>query len=431
MNNDPRMLLIDMTSMYGPAATSMLKASYFSDWQPGRLLQLQSNGPTRLAVSANGRASRLVPIDADLVDTVLKTYLPEIIFYRPVSDHPELHARAMEIIQRSGAPLVLWLMDDWPARLETENPDLATKMDTDLRYLLKRSTLNYAISNGMAEAFGARYGTEFEVAHNGVRPEDWPPLVRKAGKDVVLRYAGSLAPDTTANAVYDTAKAVSALHCEGLPVRFEVHTQVTWLEDNEARFNALPGVTLSVANHTDRQYQNWLRGADILLLAYNFDAATRRYLQYSFANKTPELLASGAPVLVYGPDELETIRYLVQSDVAACITTKDQGALLAKVRSLVDDNALRDQLAKKARAYAFREMNIDTCRTAMRNKIRAIAVARSSGSSTVVTSDSVVLLIAPKLSIYRRMANAIAERAPLLFQLVRPMARGLKSLLRR
>lgn len=435
MNADPRMLLIDMTAMIGPAATSMLKASYFADWGKGQLLQLQGHGRTRLAASANGQRSQLIPEDGpdtpELADIVLTRFQPEIIFYRPVIDNWPLHDLAMEIINRSKAPLVLWLMDDWPARLEADNPEVAARMNADLRQLFERSSLNYAISDGMAEIFGQRYQTAFRVAHNGVRAEDWPPVEDNESETVVVRYAGSLAPDTNACAVFNVAQAVSSLHAEGLPIRFEGHTQASWLKDNDEKFNALPGVSLSVARQTDREYRDWLRHADLLLLAYNFDEATRRYLQYSFANKLPELLASGVAVLAHGPDYLETMKYLVQIDITAAVTTPGVAPVKESLRRLVENKALRQHLGRKSRDHAFEQMNIEVYRSVMRQRLRDLADAQPDAAGAPLSSDKIIPLISPTPSAYRRLANRIAQRAPFLFQLISPLIRNARKLLGR
>lgn len=433
MKTDPRMLLIDMTAMTGPAATSMLKASYFSDWEKGHLLQLQGHGRTRIAASANGQRSQLIPENGpdtpEIADIVLTRFKPEIILYRPVIDNWPLHDLAMEIVSRSETPLVLWLMDDWPARLEADNPEVAARMNADLRELFERSSLNYAISDGMAKIFGQRYQTNFRVAHNGVRAQDWPPVKDNGSETIVLRYAGSLAPDTNACAVFDVAQAVSALYAEGLPIRFEGQTPASWLKDNEEKFNALPGVSLSVARQTDREYRDWLRHADLLLLGYNFDEATRRYLQYSFANKLPELLASGVAVLAYGPEYLETMKYLVRADITAAVTTPGLAPVKEALRRLVEDEAMRKRLGKKSRNHALEQLNIDTYRNVMRQRLRSLADAQPDATEAPLSSKKIVSLISPKPSIYRLLSNCIAQHAPFVFQLIAPLIRSARKLL--
>ena len=384
-----------------------------------------------IAASANGQRSQLIPENGpdtpEFADIILTRFQPEIIFYRPVIDNWPLHDLAIEIINRSETPLVLWLMDDWPARLEADNPEVAARMDADLRKLFERSSLNYAISNGMAKIFGQRYQANFSVAHNGVRAEDWPPVEGNGKETVVLRYAGSLAPDTNSSAVFDVAQAVSALHEEGLPIRFEGHTQASWLKDNDEKFNALPGVRLSVARQTDREYRDWLRHADLLLLAYNFDEATRRYLQYSFANKLPELLASGVAVLAHGPEYLETMKYLVQADITVAVTTLGVVPVKEALRLLVEDKVLRKRLGKKSRNHALEQMNIDTYRNMMRQHLRDLADAQPVAIEAPLSSRKIISLISPAPSAYRRLANRVAQRAPFLFELISPLIRNAKE----
>src|SRR3546814_2418481 len=58
------------------------------------------------------------------------------------------------------------------------------------------------------------------------------------------------------------------------------------------------------------EYERTLAKSDALLIAYNFDPASTGYIGYSLANKMPECLASGAPLLAYGPRGVATIDYL-------------------------------------------------------------------------------------------------------------------------
>src|SRR3546814_18344607 len=59
-----------------------------------------------------------------------------------------------------------------------------------------------------------------------------------------------------------------------------------------------------------------LAKSDELLIAYNFDPASTGYIGYSLANKMPECLASGAPLLAYGPRGVAPIAYLEAAGIA-------------------------------------------------------------------------------------------------------------------
>ncbi|MCA8889764.1 MAG: hypothetical protein KDA46_13095, partial [Parvularculaceae bacterium] len=203
----PRLLLIDMTPMVGAAATSALKRAYFGDWPRNALMHLYcpEAGVNGLGL-ANGK-TWTTPSPGALED-IVRSFDPQVILYRPVAEQPQLHELAMGLAFSLRAPLALWLMDDWPARLETADPALFTRMDADLGRLFRRSSFNLAISEKMAAAFQRRYGVAFEVARGGVDVERWPIRKRRRDGGVHLRYAGSLAPDMTMSSVLDIAQSV-------------------------------------------------------------------------------------------------------------------------------------------------------------------------------------------------------------------------------
>lgn len=368
---DPRLLLIDMTPISGSAATSTLKRAFFGDWREDALLHVQGAGYGMIGLAAGASAPRPVPPDAGKTRALVEAFRPEVILYRPVADHPQLHRFAMDILNASPAPLVMWIMDDWPERLREQDPARFAAMDADLRTLFARSTFNFAISDGMANAFEERYGAKFDVAHNGVAPEDWPVRTRSAGGAVKVRYAGSLAPDTTKESVLAAARVIEQLAAEGRSIIFEGRTQQYWFEQFGQPFNELSSVSMRPATMTTDEYRQWLTEADIILIAYNFDEATRRYLRYSFANKTPEALAAGAAILAFGPSELETIAFLQSTQAAKAVTQNEPGALAASLRALADDPERRARMGAAGRALAFAKFNLDDLRGRMKRALCA------------------------------------------------------------
>ncbi len=371
----PRLLLLDLTKIGGSAATGQLKQAIFGGWPDGFLLHLHGGGLSNVelnggrALPANGKLSLEHP---RIVESCLD-FDPDVILYRPVADNPAFHKKAMEIIGSSAAPLALWLMDDWPERLRADNEKLYALFENDLEWLFACSSANFAISNGMAEAFGERYGVSFGVIHNGVNPSDWPDRVR--GRDhsiVTIRYSGSLAPDTTRHSVLEVARAVSALASKGVAVQFEAQTQQVWFDRYAALFHNLSGVSLRVAKLSPAAYRQWLCDADSVLVAYNFDAETKRYLRFSFGNKVPEALASGAAVLAYGPKELQTVEYLMQQNVAKVVTTPGRESLESAILELVNNRELRENLGKQGRKHAFEAFNLVCERKKMTESLKEI-----------------------------------------------------------
>ncbi len=375
----PKILLIDMTGMEGSPATSALKRAYFAHWPLSGLLHVRSGGHGRILMTAlDGNEIRL-PTGVQSAKRVIEVFKPEVILYRPVADHAILHQYAMDLVENSDVPLIIWMMDDWPARLEIDAPDKAAVMATDLGTLFSRSALNFAISEGMSSVFGDRYGVPFDVAHNGVNPTDWAahaPKATDACQRLTLRYAGSLAPDTTLDSVMTVARLVSQLAERGEKICFEGYTQAFWHRQFAEQFNALPHVSMSLSNLDEQAYRSWLTEADIVLLAYNFDEATRRYLQYSFANKMPELLASGAAVLAYGPTQLETLAYLERHKLGTFVGQPESAALELALNGLIADAELRKSLGAAGRAHAFDKFNLGQLTSRLHEKVRGLSTGQ-------------------------------------------------------
>lgn len=352
-----RIVVIDQTAPGGVTATGALKETYFGSIPAERLLMVHDTG----MLDRNTLRAGLEPgfwntrvyrgIDRSLA--LIRAFRPDILIYRPLPTAPLLHRLACTLAFEDGVPLLLWFMDDWPERLRATNPVEADTIEHDLRRLAEGAIGCFAISASMASAFRDRYGgPPYQIAHNGVRPEDWafPRPPRSTNQEILLRYSGSLAPDMSLHSVVSLARAVSDLVTRGRSVRLEIRTQKYWLHQYGQLFARLPGVSITSAGGSQAEYRRWIAGADIGVVAYNFDAETIRYTRYSFANKVPELMAAGSAVLAIGPIEIETVRYLQEHGVAAVADRPD--ALPSVLLDLLNDPARRHALAAAAQDHS-------------------------------------------------------------------------------
>jgi len=160
---------------------------------------------------------------------------------------------------------------------------------------------------------------------------------------------GALADDMTYASVCDVAHAVAGL-AEAHPVRLEIHTMHWCREKAERDLAGLRGVKIQ-GLVAEGEYERTLSEADALLIAYNFDPGSIAYIGYSLANKMPECLASGAPLLAYGPRGVATIDYLEAAGVAAVVTERGGSALVQAIERLVFDPGLGSSLAQSARRH--------------------------------------------------------------------------------
>lgn len=374
-----RLLVIDLSVIGDRSASGEMKAAVLANWPADRLLQLYDSGGGKLRlVGQDGRAS--AANDPDSLRAAIAAFEPDLILYRPVPRKPALHRFAMDLITRENVPLALWILDDWPSAYATEDPGPAAVLDADLRWLIDRADVRFSISPEMSAAFHERYGRPFVPIANGVDPADWPPARPRAAGPVTVRYAGNLADNMTLASVGLVADAIERLAEDGVEVSLEVKATPYWrgkIGDWGAGFRH---TTLSTSDLSIADYRRWLAEADILLLAYNFDARSREYIRYSLANKLPECLASGAAVLAVGPADVGTIATMVGLDVGERVTVEDPDAIEAALRRLVADPGLRFQIAERAQAIAFSLFNVRQTRRAFEDSVSRVAVAHSRGA---------------------------------------------------
>ncbi len=90
----------------------------------------------------------------------------------------------------------------------------------------------------------------------------------------------------------------------------------------------------------------------------SFDKITRQSVAYSVSTKIADSLASGTPILAYGPSEIASIEYLKENNSAFCITENDD--LHKKLSEFVLNADLRDTIAQNALILASKNHNSET-----------------------------------------------------------------------
>jgi len=356
----PRVLILDMTCLGSSSATGQLKKTLFSEWPEARLAQVFAAGHGRFGLYRGGGVPAALDDPCDPAEAIAwcQSFDPDVVYFRPHNHPMYFHKFALQAIDTLGVPLVTHLMDDWPARAAASGLFGNGTSVRRLPEVLARSALRLSICEAMSAAFEARYGVPFQAIANAVEPADWQALdgeraARRASAEPLLtRYVGGLADDMGLRSLMDVAEVVDKLHGE-LGVRLEIHTTRTWQSKADAVFGRFRGVSVHEAGISEEGYRRLLIGCHLLLIAYNFDARSITYVRYSMANKMPECLASGIPVMAYGPMAIATVAYLAKHGVAEVVTTRDPALLEASLRRFATDPDYGRTLGARGRAFVF------------------------------------------------------------------------------
>lgn len=360
----PRILVIDMTRIGDATATGELKETLFRGWESEKICQLYHVDHTTLGLDLpDNPSTHEMPQGQEAIYSAIKNFRPDVILYRPTPKTYNLHSLALTLIKRLDKPLVTWIMDDWPCAFAKESPQAAAALDADWRWLLAKSSARFSISQQMSDAFKTRYGYDFTPIANGVELTHWPKAVLKSeSKPISVRYAGSLASNMTLNSVLLIAQAIEALAQDGIEISFQIKTRAIWRDNAKPHFQGLTYTSFIVADLERSKYRKWLSEADIVVIAYNFDADSKDYIQYSLANKLPECLASGAAVLAIGPSSVATIDVLASLECAQCITDNDIDTVIKALGELASLPEKRFRLAKAAQKVAEEKFDIQSKR---------------------------------------------------------------------
>ena len=369
-----RTVVFDHTRMGDGTASGELKAAVLGGWPPEDLLHVfDSVDGTVDVATGNGE-----PAPDWSPGELIAAFDADLILYRPVPETPALHALAMDVIETSNLPLAIWIVDDWPTAFAQNNPAAAARLDADLRWLLARADVRFSISEEMSTAFEERYGHPFIPIANGIDPAEWPAARLRAAGHVTVRYAGNLTQNMTLATVHKVALAVERLAERGVPIDLEIRSRQAFRTDRP-EWQGLAHTSATSSDLGIEEYRRWLTEADIVVLAYNFDAASRGYIRYSLANKLPECLASGAAVLAVGPRDVGTMALLQRLDVGERVTTDDIEEIEDALERLAGSPEARFEQARRAQAVAFERFNVVDVRKRFARAVEPFAAAHHTG----------------------------------------------------
>lgn len=278
-----------------------------------------------------------------------RDFRPEVLYGHCSDMHSVLLLRRIQ--QALGLPLVLHFMDDW---VDTNYRKgwmaklLRPRFQAEFRQLVRSANVCVAICREMAEEYGKRYQ----------RPVIWLPMPVELdayqvaartqwneGRPFCLRYGGRV-DWAIRETLVDIARAVHVLRQNGSDVTFELVTFQT--EEVPAACLASTGVSVRTPGPL-ADLPRLQAAADVLVICYDFDPESFQLARYSMPSKLADCMASGTPILVYGPSGLPVVEYARKEGWGKVVDWRDSTALETAVRELMESAALREQLGRTAK----------------------------------------------------------------------------------
>lgn len=308
-----------------------------------------------------------------------RKFAPDVIYARPL-DRPSLSIwLPLSLSKKLNIPYMIRILDDWPSRHE-HDPVLLRRfywrlfLKKNLVTLIQKAAINIAISDEMSTAFQDRYKGSFTTFHNCVDFSSWQPEKQNylAGDPFQIVYLGTVHRDKELISLLDLKDAILKLNSKGSNIQFTIYGPNTFAETISKYLEVSPVIRYGGFFPAEEKF-TILKNADLLILPLNFDRRSTTYLGYSFQTKVPEYMASGTPVLVYGPADNPNVSYAQKYKWAAVVDKRETKLLRSTIKRLIADLEWRKDLGTRAREIAIMNHDAKIIRPRFQQLIKAVA----------------------------------------------------------
>lgn len=282
------------------------------------------------------------------------TFDPDVVFFAS-GDYAFMYNIALEIAKYKKIPLAVSCMDDYYFYNKNSKRFGGKAIHKAFMKQVKKAMNYSSCIYPICEKMGRDYGEYFKKPYYTLSTPSTISEPLNAEKRNSISYIGNLGYKRNDQLVA-MGKALKALDVEGKPDFIDVYSgekdqQVLkdLTEENGIKFHG----SIS-ADEVLKVMGNSLA----IIHAEAFDETTRRIVAYSVSTKIADSLASGTPLLAYGPAEVASMEYLIDNEAAFCATSEKE---LPKIlKSLITDPQKREQITANALKLAKKNHDSQT-----------------------------------------------------------------------
>lgn len=288
----------------------------------------------------------------------INEFKPDILYITVSTRDGILFAKKLHI--RLEIPLVIHMMDDWPSYIDHEAMFLKKfwkrKIDNEFRDLLERASLLLCISDLMAKEYKYRYNKVFTPFHNPIEVKKWKKH-QKMGYSLTgnptLLYAGRIGVGIQ-ESLKSIAQAVEIVNRDlkiNLIFVLQIAEDIPWIQDFPSTIHR-PMIEYEKLPEAFSE-------ADMLLLPYDFDEASVKFIKFSMPTKATEFMITGTPIILYAPPNIAVVNYAKEYNWALVINNHDINQLAENIKDFIQDTTKREEIGKNAAKLAEKNHNID------------------------------------------------------------------------
>ena len=279
----------------------------------------------------------------------LRTWLdeqqPDCIFVAP-GVAKFLYDIALKIAKKRDIPVITYICDEYyfvkPPEALLDRLRLKS-LQRRVESLMARSAHLVVICDELKQAYAGKFGIETTTLMTGAsRPAAQKPQRIEAPKDIC--YFGNIRCNRYLS-LGDVGRELDAINAElGTGHRLKIYTSE---KDAEilASFDGIDAIELC-GFVTGAAFEKAMGEAELLLHVEAFDEDSIDYVQHSVSTKIADSLASGKPLLAYGPACVSSMKHLSRNGCAMMAESKE--TLRPMLLRAFSDGAARNAAVEKA-----------------------------------------------------------------------------------
>ena len=277
--------------------------------------------------------------------------------------------------RRTGTPLAFFTTDDWPTYVYRDFP-MTWLLHRSARSLITHAGLRIAFGDKMRRAFENKYGAPFVSLYHLDAKERFPEYAGRSSRAVrSIAFVGSLYLKRH-EALIDLLSVIRKGSDIEHSVAIHVYAPEIPEEVPETLRKAPEIVFYPLPSHDDLPAV--LAREDILFMAESFSVDPDA-ISLSLSTKCHLFMASGTPILAYGPPYSGTIDYAAREGWAAVVTERNAEGLEQALRRLQRDCGYRNELVARAMDVFLRNHELRSGQRIFRNWIASAAHAVNDG----------------------------------------------------
>lgn len=345
--------------LYMPTTGSL---EIISTNSPSKMVQIKRKILGNAGLPAKGQLSQ------DLKKWITN-YKPDVI-YTILGSLPVMDL-VLKVSQQFNLPIVTHLMDEGvvdPKFTGFFSEIVNYRYKNILDKIVKNSSIRMGICKKMAEAYSHRFGVKFSYFHNGIMANKIQKMNTNKDRPIIC-YTGSILPQAQLESLKEMALLIAKLADYKMDIELHIYTpdfHSCYLKTSEFSH---PNVILKPTIIDDELYLKTLNQSSVLFLPVNFDAHSIHFIKYSMPTKVPSYLASGTPILVYGPQGVAQVDYALEEGWAKVVSQKDSQLLEESLKDMLAKDELNQSLVAIAHACVLKNHDLEKIRSKFWEKL--------------------------------------------------------------